>query len=86
MKTIKPSMSAPDTFFQPNPAADADDAHETVAALLQQASGIIQALIGDYCHKEASFGMNPRLASAVMWSLQSNIELAIKAHEHQGAK
>jgi len=77
----KPAMTAPDTFFQPNPAADADDAYEVVSALLEQASGTIQALMADY--EEGRFGMCPRLASAVMWSLQSKIELAIKAHEHK---
>ena len=76
-----PPMTAPDTFFQPNPAADADDAYEVVSALLEQASGVIQALMADY--EEGRFGMCPRLASAVMWSLQSKIELAIKAHEYK---
>lgn len=80
MNTVIP-LSSPDTFFQPNPAADADDAYNVVSALLEQASGTIQALMADY--EEGRFGMCPRLASAVMWSLQSQIELAIKAHEYK---
>lgn len=74
-------MSSPDTFFQPNPAADSDDAYNVVSALLEQASGTIQALMADY--DDGCFGMCPRLASAVMWSLQNQIELAIKAHEYK---